>query len=105
MRLHLNTPWRSATKVFIDGIEQKHCFAADDQHGLAICAVLSATGNVIPEQLHRDWKPGEMPLEAAGGIVVHLVIGRVVFRFDSPEIQADAEARWQDFEKAFSWVA
>jgi len=87
-------------KVFIDGVEQKDCFAADDAAGRALCAVRDDVGKPIHAAFHRgrDWQPKQMELD---GLVVQWVSGSVEFRFDTPEVQAEAEARWRDFEQGF----
>jgi hypothetical protein len=93
VRLTRNVPGTNGVRVFLDGVEQKICFAADDVLGIALVEVLQ-NGKDIPAPFHCDWKPGEFDHE---GVVVRWRTGRVTFEFDPPEKGILAQSCWHSF--------
>lgn len=101
MKLTTHTLWGRHVNVFIDGSEQRHCVAADDEAGRALCMVMSESGRPVSALLHRDWQPDQIEHD---GDILHWVSGRVEFRFDDPAIEADARTHWREHEDDPLWA-
>lgn len=74
-------------KIFINGIQERRCFEADEEAGMALCAILTPEGRVIP----ADFVALGPHQEAYQGIVAEWQCGYVEIRFDTPEHRAECE--------------
>lgn len=96
MYLNYKNPYARFVKIFIDGIQERHCFEADEEAGMALCAVLTPEGKCIPAAF-VELGPKQ---EAYQEVVAEWQRGYVEIRFDTPEHRAECEKYLQTEREA-----